>query len=31
MNSYFLNRMKKIPYVTGKIAVSKNNLIYSVK
>ena len=27
--SYFINRMKKIPYVTGKIAVSKNNLIYS--
>jgi diaminohydroxyphosphoribosylaminopyrimidine deaminase/5-amino-6-(5-phosphoribosylamino)uracil reductase len=26
---YFFNRKKKIPYVTGKIAVSKNNLIYS--
>ena len=26
---YFLNRNKKMPYVTGKIAVSKNNLIYS--
>jgi len=26
---YFINRIKKIPYVTGKIAVSKNNLIYS--
>ncbi len=26
---YFLNRKKKIPYVTGKIAVSNNNLIYS--
>jgi diaminohydroxyphosphoribosylaminopyrimidine deaminase / 5-amino-6-(5-phosphoribosylamino)uracil reductase len=28
-SSYFINRIKKIPYVTGKIAVSKNNLIYS--
>jgi diaminohydroxyphosphoribosylaminopyrimidine deaminase/5-amino-6-(5-phosphoribosylamino)uracil reductase len=27
--SYFLNRKNKIPYVTGKIAISKNNLIYS--
>ena len=26
---YFFNRKYKIPYVTGKIAVSKNNLIYS--
>ena len=26
---YFFNRKKKMPYVTGKIAVSKNNLIYS--
>jgi len=26
---YFFNRKKKIPYVTGKIAVSKNDLIYS--
>ncbi len=26
---YFLNRKKKIPFITGKIAVSKNNLIYS--
>ena len=26
---YFFNRQNKIPYVTGKIAVSKNNLIYS--
>ena len=26
---YFFNRNKKMPYVTGKIAVSKNNLIYS--
>ena len=27
--TYFFNRKKKLPYVTGKIAVSKNNLIYS--
>jgi len=27
--SYFLNRKNNIPYVTGKIAISKNNLIYS--
>ena len=26
---YYFNRKKRIPYVTGKIAVSKNNLIYS--
>ena len=26
---YFINRTKKIPYVTGKIAKTKNNLIYS--
>jgi len=26
---YFFNRKNKIPYVTGKIAVSKNNLIFS--
>ncbi|MDA9071685.1 bifunctional diaminohydroxyphosphoribosylaminopyrimidine deaminase/5-amino-6-(5-phosphoribosylamino)uracil reductase RibD [Candidatus Pelagibacter sp.] len=26
---YFFNRKNKIPYVTGKIVVSKNNLIYS--
>ena len=26
---YFYNRNKKLPYVTGKIAISKNNLIYS--
>jgi diaminohydroxyphosphoribosylaminopyrimidine deaminase / 5-amino-6-(5-phosphoribosylamino)uracil reductase len=26
---YFFNRTNKIPYVTGKIAISKNNLIYS--
>ncbi len=28
---YFFNRKYKKPYVTGKIAVSKNNLIYSKK
>ena len=28
-SSYFFNRKNKLPYVTGKIAVSKNNLIYS--
>ena len=27
--SYIINRNKKLPYVTGKIAVSKNRLIYS--
>ena len=27
--SYFFNRKNNIPYVTGKIAVSQNNLIYS--
>ena len=27
--AYFFNRKNKMPYVTGKIAVSKNNLIYS--
>ena len=26
---YFFNRKKKLPYITGKIAISKNNLIYS--
>ena len=26
---YFFNRKNKIPYVTGKIVISKNNLIYS--
>ena len=26
---YFFNRKKKLPYVVGKIAVSKNNLIYT--
>ena len=26
---YFFNRKKKLPYVTGKIAISKNNIIYS--
>ena len=28
-NPYFFNRKKKLPYVVGKIAVSKNNLIYT--
>ena len=28
-STYFFNRKNKLPYVTGKIAVSKNNLIYS--
>ena len=28
-NPYFFNRKNKKPYVTGKIAISKNNLIYS--
>jgi len=28
-DNYFFNRKNKMPYVTGKIAVSKNNLIYS--
>ena len=28
-SSYFFNRRNKTPFVTGKIAVSKNNLIYS--
>jgi diaminohydroxyphosphoribosylaminopyrimidine deaminase / 5-amino-6-(5-phosphoribosylamino)uracil reductase len=28
-NPYFFNRKKRRPYVTGKIAISKNNLIYS--
>ena len=28
-STYFFNRKKKLPYVTGKIAISKNNLIYS--
>ena len=26
---YFYNRRKNLPYLTGKIAISKNNLIYS--
>ena len=26
---YFFNRKNRMPYVTGKIAISKNNLIYS--
>jgi len=28
-STYFFNRRNQLPYVTGKIAVSKNNLIYS--
>lgn len=28
-DSYFINRKKKLPYVTAKIAISKNKLIYS--
>jgi len=28
-STYFFNRKNKLPYVTGKIAISKNNLIYS--
>ena len=28
-DSYFTNRIKRLPYVTGKIAISKNRLIYS--
>jgi diaminohydroxyphosphoribosylaminopyrimidine deaminase / 5-amino-6-(5-phosphoribosylamino)uracil reductase len=28
-SSYFYNRKNKLPYITGKIAISKNNLIYS--
>jgi len=30
-SSYYFNKKKKLPYVTGKIACSKNNLIYSKK
>jgi diaminohydroxyphosphoribosylaminopyrimidine deaminase / 5-amino-6-(5-phosphoribosylamino)uracil reductase len=26
---YFFNRKNKLPYITGKIAISKNNLLYS--
>ena len=26
---YFFNRKKKLPYISGKIAISKNNIIYS--
>ncbi len=26
---YFFNRKKKLPFVTGKVAISKNNIIYS--
>jgi diaminohydroxyphosphoribosylaminopyrimidine deaminase / 5-amino-6-(5-phosphoribosylamino)uracil reductase len=28
-STYFYNRINKLPFVTGKIAISKNNLIYS--
>ena len=28
-DTYIINRNKKLPYVTAKIAISKNNLIYS--
>ncbi len=28
-DTYIVNRVKKLPYVTGKIAISKNRLIYS--
>ena len=28
-STYFFNRKNELPYVTGKIAISKNNLIYS--
>jgi len=30
-STYFFNRKNKLPFVTGKIAISKNNLIYSAK
>jgi diaminohydroxyphosphoribosylaminopyrimidine deaminase / 5-amino-6-(5-phosphoribosylamino)uracil reductase len=30
-STYFFNRKKKLPFVTGKIATSKNNFIYSAK
>ena len=30
-STYFFNRKKKLPFVTGKIAISKNNIIYSKK
>ena len=29
-DTYIINRIKKLPYVTSKIAISKNRLIYSV-
>ena len=28
-STYFYNRQNKLPFVTGKVAISKNNLIYS--
>ena len=30
-NSYYINRKKKLPYIIGKIALSKNKIIYSDK
>ena len=30
-STYFFNRKKKLPFVIGKIATSKNNIIYSTK
>ena len=30
-STYFFNRINKLPFVTGKIATSKNNLIYTEK
>ena len=30
-NSYIINRVDKLPYVTGKIAISKDKIIYSKK
>jgi diaminohydroxyphosphoribosylaminopyrimidine deaminase / 5-amino-6-(5-phosphoribosylamino)uracil reductase len=30
-STYFYNRKKKLPFVTGKIATSKNNIIYNSK
>ena len=30
-STYFFNRKNKLPFITGKIATSKNNLIYNNK
>ena len=30
-STYYFNKIKKLPFVTGKIATSKNNLIYTEK